>query len=98
MSIYTFEGIKDRVYVYKYPLSGIPEIIRQNEDGSFTVLVDESLSREQQLDLVAHALEHARCEADWYPGQDVNEIEERCNANQESGRQIRAEGEDIETW
>lgn len=93
-----FKGIKASVYVYTYPLRGIPELIRSNEDGSFTVLVDEALSREQQLNLVAHALEHARCEADWYPGADVGEIEERCNANQKSGRTIRAEGEDIEAW
>ena len=93
-----FISVSSDVYVYTYPLRGIPEIIRQNEDGSFTVLVDEALSRERQLELVAHALEHARCEADWYPGADVNEIEERCNAQQTSGRQIRAEGEDIEAW
>ena len=94
----TFKGIKGDVWVYTYPLRGIPEIVKQNRDGSFTVLIDESLNREQQLNLVAHALNHIAHEEDWIPGRDVDEIEVRCNAQQKSGRTIRVEGEDIEAW
>ena len=94
----TFKGIKGDVWVYTYPLRGIPEIVKQNRDGSFTVLIDESLNREQQRNLGAPALNHIAHEEDWSPGRDVDEREVRCNAQQKSGRTIRAEGEDIEAW
>lgn len=93
-----FKGIASEVYVYAVPTQGVPEIVRQNRDGSFTVLIDENLNREQRLNLVAHALGHAASDEDWIPGRDVDEIEVRCNAQQKSGRTIRAEGEDIEAW
>ena len=94
----TFKGIKGDVWVYTYPLRGIPEIIRYNEDGSYTILVDDALPRDVQLELVSHALGHAASDEDWIPGRDVDEIEVRCNAQQKSRRTIRAEGEDIEAW
>ena len=40
-----FKGISSEVYVYAVPTQGIPEIVKQNQDGSFTVLIDESLNR-----------------------------------------------------
>ena len=89
-----FRGISSEVYVYAVPTQGIPEIVKQNRDGSFTVLIDESLNREQQLDLVAHALSHVTHEEDWFPGADVNEIERRCHAEETDGRKIRSEGQD----
>lgn len=94
----TFKGIKGDVWVYTYPLRGIPEIVKQNRDGSFTVLIDETLNREQQLDLVSHALNHISHDEDWLPGADVDAIERRCHADQKSGRKIRVESEDIEAW
>lgn len=87
-----FKGIGSEVYVYAVPTQGIPEIVKQNRDGSFTVLIDENLNREQQLDLVAHALNHVTHEEDWIPGADVNEIERRCHAQETDGRKIRSEG------
>lgn len=79
-------GIKSEVYVYTIPTQGIPEIVKMNRDGSFTVLIDENLNREQQLSLVAHALNHIAHEEDWYPGADVDAIERRCHAEEESRR------------
>lgn len=87
-----FKGIDSEVYVYAVPTQGIPEIVKQNRDGSYTVLIDESLNREQQLDLVAHALGHVTHEEDWMPGADVDEIERRCHAQKADGRPIRSEG------
>ena len=81
-------GIKSEVYVYAIPLKGIPEIVRANKDGSFTVLLDEALSADRQLELLNHALNHIAHEEDWYPGADVNAIERRCHAEEESRRQI----------
>lgn len=93
-----FKGIASEVYVYAVPTQGIPEIVRQNRDGSFTVLIDENLNREQQLNLVAHALGHVAHPEDWIPGADVDAIERRCHAEEESRRPVRGEGEDIEAW
>lgn len=81
-------GIKSDVYVYTIPLQGIPEIVRMNRDGSFTVLVDEALSRQRQLELVSHALNHIEHEEDWYPGADVDMVERRCHAEEAERRQI----------
>lgn len=89
-----FKGISSEVYVYAVPTQGIPEIVKQNRDGSFTVLIDESLNREQQLNLVAHALGHVAHEEDWMTGADVNKIERRCHAQETDGRKIRSEGPD----
>jgi hypothetical protein len=90
-----FTGVCGEVYVYTFPTQGIPEIVRSNADGSYTILIDETLQRSQQLELVAHALEHARCDADWFQGEDVSAIEGRCHAHQESGRKVLAESQDI---
>lgn len=83
-----FDGISSDVYVYAMPTYGIPEIVKQNRDGSFTILIDENLNREQQLSLVAHALNHIAHEEDWMTGADVNAIERRCHAEEEKRRQI----------
>ena len=81
-------GRKSEVYVYTIPTQGIPEIVKMNRDGSFTILIDENLNREQQLSLVAHALNHIAHEEDWYPGADVDAIERRCHADQKGRRTI----------
>lgn len=83
-----FDGINSEVYVYAMPTHGIPEIVKQNRDGSFTILIDENLNREQQLSLVAHALDHVAHEEDWIPGADVDAIERRCHAEEESRRKV----------
>ena len=83
-----FKEISSEVYVYAVPTQGIPEIVRMNRDGSFTVLLDEAQSRERQLELLSHALNHIAHEEDWYPGADVDAIERRCHAEEEKRRQI----------
>lgn len=83
-----FKEISSEVYVYAVPTQGIPEIVRMNRDGSFTVLLDESQPRERQLELLNHALNHISHEEDWYPGADVDAIERRCHAEEEERRQI----------
>ena len=52
------------VYVKTYPLPAARELVRQNDDGSYTIVVNSSLCREQQLDVVAHALGHIKND-DW---------------------------------
>lgn len=52
------------VYVKTYPLPAARELVRQNDDGSYTIVVNSSLCREQQLDVVAHALGHIK-NNDW---------------------------------
>lgn len=45
------------VYVYTFPLPGrVKEVVTQNDDGSYTVFIKESLGPADK----ARALEHAR--------------------------------------
>lgn len=67
------------VYVYTYPLPGIREVARANEDGTYTVLVNECLCHEQKLDAVNHALGHVANE-DWSKGGAVGSIEAEAHS------------------
>lgn len=46
------------VYVYLMPLKKVKEVVTQNADGSHTVFIDVSLSREEQQKAYYHALSH----------------------------------------
>lgn len=85
MRIY-LKGCKADIFAYEYPLPGIREVVRQNEDGSYTILVSESLQKFKQLEALNHAIRHIIRE-DWQGG-DVSEIERECHAEEEKRRQI----------
>ena len=85
MRIY-LKGCKADIYAYEYPLPGIREVVRQNEDGSYTILVSDSLHFSQKLEALNHAIRHIMRE-DWSGG-DVGEIERKCHAEETQGRQI----------
>lgn len=57
-------GTNGEIYVCAYDLKGISEIVRENPDGSHTVVVNSCLSRRQQLKAIAHALGHVQ-RNDW---------------------------------
>ena len=79
-------GYKADVFVCAYPLPGINEVVRQNEDGSYTILISEALQKVKQLEALNHAIRHIMNE-DWSGG-DVNEIERERHAEETQGRQI----------
>lgn len=70
-------GYKADVFVCTYPLPGINEVVRQNEDGSYTILISETLQKMRQLEALKHAIRHIVNE-DWTGG-DVNEIERKAH-------------------
>ena len=47
------------VYVYTKPMPGYcHELVTANADGSYTVVVNEALSEQQQQEAYAHAMRH----------------------------------------
>lgn len=47
------------INVYLRPMPGYcHEMVRQNPDGSYTIVVNSDLCREQQMDAYLHALRH----------------------------------------
>ena len=80
------KGYNADIWVYEYPLPGIREVVRQNEDGSYTILISEALQKVKQLEALNHAIRHIMNE-DWSGG-DVNEIERERHAEETQGRQI----------
>ena len=79
-------GYNADIWVYEYPLPGINEVVRQNEDGSYTILVSESLQKFKQLEALNHAIRHIIRE-DWQGG-DVNDIERETHAEEKKRRPI----------
>ena len=62
------------IYVYAVPLPGrVRETISYNEDGSYTVLIKDSLSPLDQARCYAHARRHI--ENNDFNREDVQEIE-----------------------
>lgn len=53
----------------------IREFVTPNEDGSFTIFIEASLSREEQRKAAAHALRHILHD-DFYAKHSADEIED----------------------
>ena len=47
-----------RVHLIKFPTRKVKESVVENEDGSYTIFIDESLNREMQEEAFAHAMKH----------------------------------------
>lgn len=47
-----------QVRLIKFPTGKANEVVTENEDGSFTIFIDESLSRDGQQDAFLHAMKH----------------------------------------
>lgn len=62
------------VFAYLMPLPGkIKECVTVNEDGTYTVFIEESLSPVDRARALAHAKRHIECLH--FEGDDVQEIE-----------------------
>lgn len=47
------------IYVYEKPMPGYcHEMVTANSDGSFTIVINEALVREQKLTAYRHAMRH----------------------------------------
>ena len=46
------------VYFIKFPTGKVRESVVENEDGSYTIFIDDSLSREMQKNVFFHAMKH----------------------------------------
>lgn len=87
MSRICLKGCTSDIYVYEYPLPGVNEVVRQNEDGSYTILISDSLQKLQQLEALNHAIRHIVRE-DWNGEQPVGTIERECHAEEKERRKV----------
>ena len=72
------------VYVYLKELPGYcHEMVSQNKDGSYTIVVNSLLAREQQVDAYHHALRHIV--RDHFDGTNVQEIEKDAHRIEDNG-------------
>ena len=47
-----------QIKLISFPTGKVREAVVSNEDGTFTIFIDESLSKEQQYERFLHAYEH----------------------------------------
>ena len=78
----------DDIYVYIVDLkSSVPEIVTQNPDGSYTVILNARYSYERQMESYRHACRHIeRCD---FERMEVQEIEKDCHGSDGSAHDLR---------
>ena len=78
------------VYVYTRPMPGYcHEMVSPNEDGSYTIVINDALSAEQKLAAYRHAMKHIRRgHFDFCCPLSADEMEGEAHAEEEGGRQI----------
>lgn len=65
--------INYQIQLIQFPNKKIKESVTENEDGSYTIFIESSLSREEQRDAFTHAMKHIL--GDDFSKYNVNEIE-----------------------
>ena len=69
------------IYVYTRQLPGYcHEMVSQNDDGSYTVIINEALSKIEQAAAYRHAIRHIR--ADHFSLGDANKAEGEAHAEE----------------
>ena len=68
-----------RVHFIKFPTSKVKESVVENEDGSYTIFIDESLNREMQEEAFSHAMKHIL--GDDFSKDNINLIEKTAHNN-----------------
>lgn len=78
------------VYVYTKPMPGFcHEMVSQNDDGSYTIVINDVLSKVEQAAAYRHALLHIRKgHFDFVCDLTADEMEMEAHAEEESGRKI----------
>lgn len=62
-----------QVQLISFPNSKVKEAVTSNEDGSFTIFIESTLSHEQQQEAFLHAIKHIMGED--FEKTDVDKIE-----------------------
>jgi len=62
---------------------GIKGSVNKNRDGSYTIIINAALNREQQLEVFKHELRHIE-DMDFYKDCSADEIESQAHSLQES--------------
>lgn len=69
------------IYVYTRHLPGYcHEMVAQNDDGSYTIIINEALSKIEQAAAYRHAMRHIR--ADHFACGDANRAEGEAHAEE----------------
>lgn len=85
------------VYVYLKELPGYcHEMVSVNEDGSYTIIINNALSRDQQMDAYHHAMRHIGSGHLDHVGT-ADEIERDTHAEETCGWSVRTESADKQT-
>ena len=61
------------VELIKFPNHKVREAVTENEDGTYTIFIEETLSRSEQQDAFLHALKHIT--GDDFRKEDIQKIE-----------------------
>lgn len=65
------------VRLIKFPNGKVREAVVENEDGSYTIFIDETLSRQEQQKELLHALKHIL--GDDFSKSDIHSIERKAH-------------------
>lgn len=66
------------VHLLPFNCKGVTEAIHPNEDGTYTILIEATLSREKQKKVLKHALSHI-CNDDFEKECSVDYIEKNAH-------------------
>lgn len=81
------KGVKSMVYVYLKQMPGYcHEMVAPNDDGSYTVIINEALSKAEQREAYSHALRHIT--SNHFESGEADIIEGECHAQEEGRRKI----------
>lgn len=67
-----------QIQFIQFPNKRIKESVVPNEDGSYTIFIEASLSREQQQDAFKHAMKHIL--GDDFTKDNINKIEKAAHS------------------
>ena len=69
-------------YVYLRPLPGYcHEMVAPNDDGSYTIIINEALSDVEKWEAYCHAMRHIK--ADHFSGRQADDVERETHAEKE---------------
>lgn len=75
----TINTLDYQVQLIKFPNKKVKETVTTNEDGSFTIFIDNTLSGSEQRESFLHALKHIL--GDDFEKLDVDKIENEAHMN-----------------
>ena len=67
-----------QIQLIQFPSTKVKESVVENEDGSYTIFIEASLSREQQQDAFKHAMKHIL--GDDFMKDDIDKIEKAAHS------------------